>query len=321
MIVLTGAAGFIGSCLLRKLNDLSFDNIIIVDDFSDNQKVKNIENKNFHKKIDRTVFLDWFLINSSRVDFVYHLGARTDTMETDKDIFRILNLEYSKSLWNICSSSNIPFVYASSAATYGIGDYGFNDEHKLVPNLTPLNAYAFSKHNFDTWVISQKNQPPFWLGFKFFNVYGPNEYHKKRMASVILHSFKQIQETKKMKLFKSHNLSYKHGEQARDFIYVKDIIKVLTFSMNLSFNNGIYNLGSGVANTFNYLSKTIFKALGIDPDILFVETPKDLRDKYQYFTKANMYKLRSEGYNEEFTPLEEGVREYIQEYLIPNSYY
>ena len=163
MIVLTGAAGFIGSCLLRKLNDLSFDNIIIVDDFSDNQKRKNIENKNFLKKIDRTVFIDWFLTNSSSVEFVYHIGARTDTIEKDQDVFRVLNLEYSKSLWNICSSSNIPFVYASSAATYGMGEFGFNDDHKLVSNLTPLNAYGFSKHDFDTWVISQNNQPPFWV--------------------------------------------------------------------------------------------------------------------------------------------------------------
>ena len=321
MIVLTGAAGFIGSCLLRKLNHLSFDDIVIVDDFSNIHKKNNLEGKNFFKKIDRSVFLEWFLKNTLRVNFVFHIGARTDTIQQDKDVFRILNLEYSKALWNICSEKDIPFVYASSAATYGMGEFGFMDDHKIITRLKPLNEYAFSKHNFDTWVLSQRKKPSFWLGFKFFNVYGPNEYHKRRMASVILHAFNQIQESKSMKLFKSHNPEYKDGDQARDFIYVKDVVNVLSFSMNLQLSNGIYNLGSGVACTFNHLASTIFNALRMDLDISFIDTPEQIRKRYQYFTKANMSKLRSGGYVDDFTPLKQGVEEYVQTYLLSNSYY
>ena len=321
MIVVTGALGFIGSCLIAKLNSLEKTNLILVDDFSLTKKNKNLKGKIFEKKIERSLFIEWFKENAEKVNEVYHIGARTDTTEFDINIFNKLNLNYSKSLWNLCVKYDIAFVYASSAATYGLGEFGFNDDHNLIEKLKPLNPYGASKNNFDKWVLHQQNQPPFWAGFKFFNVYGPNELHKGRMASVVLHAVNQINRTGKMKLFRSHNPKYKDGEQLRDFIYVKDVVNVISSMMMRKTKNGIYNLGSGKARTFNDLVKATFKAMNYKINIVYVDTPFDLRDRYQYFTEANMTKLQLLGYYKSFTSLEDGVKDYVSNYLLKGNYF
>ena len=321
MIIVTGAAGFIGSCLVRKLNDLGNTNLVLVDDFSNSEKNKNLVGKLFLVQVERSMFVDWLKENASSVSSVYHIGARTDTTEFDVAIFDKLNLNYSKNLWRICAEYKIPFVYASSAATYGMGEFGFVDNHELVEKLVPLNPYGDSKNNFDKWALKQETQPPFWAGFKFFNVYGPNEFHKSRMASVIFHAVKQINETGEMRLFRSHNPKYKDGEQLRDFVYVKDVVEVLVFMMREKKENGLYNLGSGKARSFKALVNATFKALGKESAISYIDTPEDIRDKYQYFTEANMKKLKLAGYSKSFTDLESGVKNYVQHYLNDKSYY
>ena len=321
MIIITGAAGFIGSCLVKKLNQLNFTNLILVDDFSNNTKNNNLLGKLYDSRIDRLKFIEWFKNNAYKITEVYHIGARTDTVEMDASIFNELNLSYSKNLWKICVQHTIPFIYASSAATYGLGEFGFKDDHCLVDKLIPLNPYAISKNNFDKWVLSQSEQPPFWAGFKFFNVYGPNEFHKGRMASVIFHAFHKIKKTSKMQLFKSHNLKYNDGEQLRDFIYVMDIIEVLVFMMQKKSQHGLYNLGSGKARTFNDLAEATFDAMKIKPDISYIKIPLDIRNKYQYFTQADIHKLRSVGYKKSFVKLEDGVKDYVRNYLLKEKFY
>ena len=321
MIIVTGAAGFIGSCLVSKLNSLGKTNLVVVDDFSFDEKNKNLEGKQFVKQIERTLFIEWLENNAAEIIEVYHIGARTDTTEFDLAIFEKLNLGYSKRLWNICAKYKIPFIYASSAATYGIGEFGFEDSHELIEKLIPLNPYGNSKNDFDKWVLKQENQPPFWAGFKFFNVYGPNEFHKGRMASVIFHAVQQINATGGMKLFRSHNADYKDGEQLRDFVYVKDVVEVLMFMMKNQELNGIFNLGSGTARTFNALVKTTFSAMNLASNISYIHTPEDIRDKYQYFTEANMKKLKAVGYEKSFTTLESGVKDYVHNYLLHKKYY
>jgi ADP-L-glycero-D-manno-heptose 6-epimerase len=321
MIVVTGAAGFIGSCLVAQLNLERFTDVVLVDDFSDPIKMKNLEGKIFSQKVHRYEFITWLSKNHELVQVVFHLGARTDTTEFDRSIFNRLNLNYSKNIWNACVEFGLPLVYASSAATYGDGEFGFNDDHSSVSRLKPLNPYGDSKQQFDVWALSQKRQPFFWAGLKFFNVYGPNEYHKGRMASVIFHAYKQIKETDKMSLFRSHNPNYKDGEQLRDFIYVKDLARVCMFLMRSRPQNGIFNLGSGKARTFKDLVSATFRAADKPEAIDFVDTPQDIRDKYQYFTEAEMGKLKSIGYDTPFTPLEKGVEEYITQYLSNHSYF
>ena len=321
MIIVTGAAGFIGSVLVGKLNSLDKLNLILVDDFSNDEKNKNLYNKQFTQQIDRSEFLNWFMNNAESVAEFYHIGARTDTTEFNVEIFNELNLNYTKQLWNICADNSIPFVYASSAATYGMGEFGFEDNHDIINDLVPLNPYGESKNDFDKWAIKQKSDPPFWAGFKFFNVYGPNEFHKSRMASVISHAFRQISVSNGMKLFKSHNAKYKDGEQLRDFIYVKDVVEVLVFMMENKKQSGIYNLGSGKARTFKDLVEATFSAMNIKSDISYIDTPIDIRDKYQYFTEADMQKLKTVGYKNSFTNLEDGVKDYVQNYLIDKKYY
>lgn len=320
MIVITGAAGFIGSCFVSKLNQLGYSDLILVDDLIPVKK-KNLDNKRFKNIISRAEFLNWFSDHFSLVSHVFHLGARTDTTELDVEIFKELNLNYSKKLWAICTSNNIPFFYASSAATYGIGEFGFSDNLEIIPELSPLNPYGISKNDFDKWVITQKQTPSYWIGLKFFNVYGPNEYHKGRMASVILHSYHQIKDTGEMKLFRSHKEEFKDGEQLRDFIYVKDIIDVLSFLLENKIPNSIYNLGSGTERSFNDLVKSVFQALDQEIRIKYIDIPIDIRDSYQYFTKAEMEKLKEVGYKKSFTNLEDGVSDYVRKYLRHNIYY
>ena len=321
MIVVTGAAGFIGSCLVSKLNQSGFNNLIIVDDFTKLEKKQNLEGKIFQEKVERGVFESWLEINSDKVDFIFHIGARTDTTEFDKNIFDELNVNYSKMIWNYCVKQNIPLVYASSAATYGLGEFGYEDNHEVISKLKPLNPYGDSKNDFDIWALAEDKKPPFWAGLKFFNVYGPNEYHKGRMASVIFHTFNQINANGGMKLFRSHNPQYKDGCQLRDFVYVKDVVNVCLFLMQSKPTSGIYNLGSGKARTFLDLATNTFNVLKVDVNIDFIDTPIDIRDKYQYFTEANMSKLINEGYVTPFHSLEEGVEDYVKNYLIDEKHY
>ncbi len=315
MIIVTGAAGFIGSCLVQKLNEEGYTDLVLVDDFSDAEQNKNAE------LVDRELFPGWLEENHKTVQFVFHIGARTDTAEFDRALLWKLNTDYTKELWSICITYGLPLVYASSAATYGLGEFGYDDDHALIPKLKPLNPYGESKNEFDKWAISQEKQPYFWAGLKFFNVYGPNEYHKGRMASVILHTYKQIRKTGEMKLFRSHNPEFKDGEQMRDFVYVKDVVNVLFFLMNHRKNSGIYNLGSGKARTFYDLAASTFRALGQEPRISYIDTPADIRDTYQYFTEANMQKIRSIGYDLPFHSLEEGIHDYVNSYLISQRYW
>ena len=320
MIIITGAAGFIGSGLVQKLNDEGFYDLVLVDDFSSEIKNKNFEGKRYSKQVERDVFADWLIENQLHVQFVFHIGARTDTSEMDRELFNRLNLDYTKTIWNICIEFGLPFVYASSAATYGLGEQGYDDDESKIPLLKPLNPYGESKNDFDNWALKQEKKPYFWAGLKFFNVYGPNEYHKARMASVIFHTFNQIRETGSMKLFQSHNPEFKDGEQMRDFVYIKDVVNVLYFMMQHRKNFGIYNLGTGKARTFLDLATNTFHAMNTPVSISFVPTPEDIREKYQYFTEASMEKLRSIGYSLDFYSLEAGIEDYVKNYLVPGKF-
>ncbi len=323
MIVITGAAGFIGSCLVSFFNKKGYSNIIAVDDFSKKNKDQNLKNKLIVERVDRNKLEVWLKTNAVNVDFIIHVGARTDTAEFDSLLLKKLNYDYSIMIWNISVKYKIPIIYASSAATYGLGEYGFLDDHKIVNSLKPLNPYGVSKNNFDKWALKQNSKPKFWAGLKFFNVYGPNEYHKGRMSSVIFHFFNQIMQNKEVNLFRSHNPLYKDGEQKRDFIYVKDLLKMIffLFSNYENIESGIYNIGSSRARTFNDLAKSIFKVLNIPVKINYVDTPHDIRDKYQYYTEAKMDKLINSGYKTQTTKLEEGVSDYINSYLKNSNYY
>ena len=316
MIVITGAAGFISSCLVAHLNELGYQDLILVDDFSHENKKSNYESKIYKELVDRKNFINWLDKNQRFTQIIIHLGARTDTTEFNQEIFNELNLNYSKKVWNKCIEYALPLIYASSAATYGLGEFGYDDNHEIPNKLKPLNPYGNSKNDFDIWALKQEKKPFFWAGLKFFNVYGPNEFHKERMASVIFHTYKQIQKTGEMNLFRSHIPKYKDGEQLRDFIYVKDVVKVIAFLMEKRPESGLYNLGTGKARTFYDLAANTFKALGLDPKIGFIDTPEDIRDKYQYFTEANMQKLINVGYDGGFKTLEEGVHDYVKNHLI-----
>jgi ADP-L-glycero-D-manno-heptose 6-epimerase len=314
MIVITGAAGFIGSCLVGKLNQMGHRNLLLADDFmSRPDKAPNLADKSYIARVHRWNFLEWLERSHDDVTFVFHMGARTDTTEKDWAIFEELNLNYSKQLWEICARHRIPLVYASSAATYGGGELGYDDRHDIVSHLKPLNPYGVSKNEFDKWALEQAEAPPFWAGLKFFNVYGPNEYHKGRMASVVLHTYRQIRETGRMKLFRSHREGIADGHQQRDFIYVQDVVDICYFLMIHQAPNGLYNIGTGQARTFLDLAGATFRALGLEPQIDFIDTPADIRDTYQYFTQANMAKLRAAGYQRPFWSLEDGVGEYVGE--------
>jgi ADP-L-glycero-D-manno-heptose 6-epimerase len=325
VIVVTGAAGFIGSCLTGFLNAKGFEQLILVDEFGRIDKIPNLEGKKYLSKIERDDFFDWLEANKPGIDFIFHIGARTDTTEFDYAVHERLNVEYSQAVWDYCIVKSIPLVYASSAATYGAGEFGYRDDHQLPFQLKPLNPYGVSKNEFDKWAIREASHPPFWAGLKFFNVYGPNEYHKARMASVIWHSFRQIKKEGEVKLFKSHRTDYQDGQQLRDFIYVKDILKVCYWLMenytSRNIPNGLYNLGTGKARTFEDLVKATFAGLGQAAKIKYIDMPEDIRDKYQYFTEADMEKLIRAGYKEPFFTLEDGVGDYVKNYLSLNNYY
>jgi ADP-L-glycero-D-manno-heptose 6-epimerase len=321
MIIVTGAAGFIGSCLCHYLSSQFSEPLVAVDDFSRPDKSENLNGLQLHARVDRDQLMSWLKLNGANVSFVFHIGARTDTTEFDMAVFEKLNINYSKELWKWCADHQVPMVYASSAATYGLGELGYVDDEGIVDRLKPLNPYGDSKNLFDQWAIRQENTPPFWAGLKFFNVFGPNEYHKGRMASVIFHAFRQIEATGQMKLFRSHRADYSDGGQKRDFVYVKDVLSVCRYMYEKRPANGIYNLGSGIARTFLDLATQTFKAMGKPVQITFIDTPEDIRDKYQYFTEADMGKLIRSGYDLPFHTLEEGVHDYVIHYLMKNQYY
>ena len=346
-IIVTGAAGFIGSYMVGYLNRKGYNNIIIVDEFSDNEKKSNYNDKKITDFVERDRLMEWLDHETGKLDpthigFVFHLGARTDTTEFDYSIHEKWNVEYSKKVWIYCTKKNVPLIYASSAATYGSGELGYKDDHDIIDQLKPLNPYGVSKNEFDKWALRQDKQPPFWAGLKFFNVYGPNEYHKGRMASVIFHSYNQVKGTGKVKLFRSHKPQYKNGEQLRDFIHVDDVAAIMYWMMeavsressivnresenNLTsdvsrLTNGIYNVGTGKARTFKDLVTAIFTSLNLKPEIEFIDTPEDIREKYQYFTEADMSKLCSAGYDRKFFTLEEGVDSYVKNFLLAHKYY
>ena len=321
MIVITGAAGFIASVVAARLNKDNFNDLILVDDFSREERKRNYSELRYSQLVDRDEFMQWFDDNHSQVEFVIHLGARSATTEFDYSVLERLNTQYTKDVWTRCAKYGIGLIYASSAATYGDGSLGYNDNHEVIFRLQPLNPYGKSKNEFDKWAVRQEKQPYFWAGLKFFNVYGPNEYHKGSMASVILHAFNQITKTGGMKLFRSHKPGIADGHQSRDFVYVKDIAEVIMFLMTTRKYSGIYNVGTGKARTFLDLTKATFKAMGVEENISFIDTPEAIRDKYQYFTEANMQKLRSIGYNKPFTELEAGVYDYVHNYIANNKIY
>lgn len=314
MIIITGAAGFIGSCVAKAWREQD-EPLVLVDDFSHASKASNLSALSGVLKVERSSFFTW-LEEQTEVSLIIHLGARTDTTEFDYGILRTLNVDYSKRIWTYCAEHHIPLIYASSAATYGEGELGYKDDHALVEQLKPLNPYGESKNEFDHWALSQTLTPPNWYGLKFFNVYGPNEYHKGRMASVVYHAFGQISRNGEMKLFRSHRAEYKDGEQLRDFVYVKDVISVIRFLAEQRPESGLYNLGTGEARTFLDLVRAVFRAMDRPERISFIDTPEDIRDKYQYYTEADMTKLHKAGYSNAFTSLEEGVGDYVSHYLM-----
>ncbi len=320
-IVITGAAGFIASFLTGYLNKQGFEKLILVDDFSPVSKMSNLEGKKFLQKIHRLDFFHWLKEKPQTPQYIFHLGARTDTTEMDYAVHEKWNVDYSKKIWKHCVNHRIPLLYASSAATYGDGAFGYKDDHTIVSKLKPLNPYGQSKNDFDQWVLEQNETPPFWAGVKFFNVYGPNEYHKGRMASVIFHAFHQIKKEGSIRLFRSHNSEYDDGGQMRDFVYVEDVVKMCIWLMNQKPENGLYNVGSGKARTFLDLANALFKTMNLPAEIEFIDTPEDIRDKYQYFTEAAMEKIKNAGYADSFYSLEEGIKRYIQNFLAQELYF
>ena len=319
--IVTGAAGFIGSCMVGFLNQQGESRIIIVDEFSRLDKVPNLEGKQYAHRVERDDLFRWLDEHRPAVHAVYHLGARTDTTEFDYSIHERLNVRYSQQVWAYCTLHRVPLVYASSAATYGSGELGYRDDHELSEKLEPLNPYGVSKNEFDKWALKQPDAPPHWYGLKFFNVYGPNEYHKGRMASVIFHAFNQIGERGYVNLFRSHRPDFEDGKQLRDFIYVKDVIRVCHWFLQALPASGLYNLGTGKARSFLDLVKATFAGLDLQPDIRFIDMPEDIRDKYQYFTEADMRKLHNAGYKHAFYSLEEGIDDYVRQYLARNKSY
>lgn len=316
-IIVTGGAGFIGSCVVRELNNRGIEDIIIVDNIATTDKWMNMRNKKYIKYVHKSNFLAE-LPSYEGVTAIIHMGAQSSTTERDFDYLWENNFEYTKALWNYCAEKQIQFIYASSAATYGDGELGFDDKMD-IDQLRPLNGYGYSKQLFDQWVKHQaRSFPAQYAGLKFFNVYGPNEYFKGSMASMIFHGYKQIMESGKIKLFKSCNPDYADGGQLRDFVYVKDVCDVIIWLLENKQVSGLFNVGTGRAQSFKELAEATFAALGMEPVIEYIDMPEHLKKKYQYYTKAEMDKLRSVGYNHEFSDLTNGARDYVRNHLAKN---
>lgn len=324
MIIITGGAGMIGSIIAWHLNTkLKRDDLVIVDRITHEDQWQNLVKRQYAQYLDKDALLAW-LQNNNDVTAIIHMGAISATTERDFNKLVADNIHYSQALWQWCTANKVPFFYASSAATYGAGEAGYDDAS--ISNLRPLNGYGYSKHFFDQWALNQTDTPPAWAGFKFFNVYGPNEYHKERMASVAFHSFNQFNETGAVKLFKSHKDGFEDGMQLRDFVYVKDAASVVVhFAMQAiggrPLANSIYNVGTGHARAFKDLATAVMVSLGKTPNISYIDMPTDLQGRYQYFTQASMQKLRDAGYTEPFYSLEDGVKDYVQQYLMLEDAY
>jgi len=320
MIIVTGGAGFIGSALVWQLNQLGRRDVVVVDELGKAEKWQNLAKRQLLTVLGIDQLKAWLPANAGQIDAVFHMGACSSTTETDADYLMSNNVNYSIDLWHYCVENKIPFIYASSAATYGDGAAGYRDDPESLWQLRPLNKYGFSKHLFDQWVIQQKKTPPVWAGLKFFNVYGPQEYHKGSQASVVFHAYPQVKDQGKLRLFKSYRDGYADGEQKRDFVYVKDVVSVMVhlWQQGKHVTPGIYNVGSGQARTFIDLGRAVFSALGKESaEFSWIEMPESLRDQYQYFTEATLENLRAHaGYSQEMTSLEAGVKDYVQNYLV-----
>jgi len=318
-IVVTGGAGFIGSNVVKRLNELGEDKIFIVDNLDKSEKWKNLVSLNFEDYIHKDLFLDEIKKGSfdGSIKAIIHLGARSSTTEQDVDFLMKNNYEYTKELAKWSIKNNVRFIYASSAATYGDGSKGFSDAHETIPQLKPLNAYGFSKQIFDLWALKNKILDKI-AGLKYFNVYGPGEYHKGDMRSMVLKAYEQIKRDGKIRLFKSYKPEYKDGEQLRDFIYVKDAVDMTLFFLEKPELNGIFNIGTGQPRSWNDLARAVFSSLKMQLNIVYVDMPEEIKDKYQYFTKAEMKKLKDAGYKKPVTSLEEAVKDYIMNYLEKN---
>ncbi|MDD2832654.1 MAG: ADP-glyceromanno-heptose 6-epimerase [Methylotenera sp.] len=328
MIVITGGAGMIGSIIAWHLNTAyQRDDITIVDRITHEDQWQNLVKRQYAHYLDKDQLLPW-LEGRTDIEAIIHMGAISATTERDFNQLVTTNIQYSQNLWSWCAHNRVPFFYASSAATYGDGNLGYDDAS--INHLRPLNGYGYSKHFFDQWVLRQISNnlpsPPSWAGFKFFNVYGPNEYHKERMASVAFHTFHQFSQTGTMKLFKGTKAGIEDGMQMRDFVYVKDAAAVVNYFLSAAISskpaaNGIYNIGTGIARSFKDLAINVMQSMQREPHITFIDMPEDLQGRYQYFTEAKMSKLVAAGYTKPFHTLEDGVRDYVQNYLIKEDKY
>ena len=318
MIIVTGGAGFIGSNLINFLGSQNSQEIVSVD-WKNNENKHYFKNRNL-KKVSPDNLKNFLDENKTSVKLVIHLGAITSTTETNAKLIIENNINLSLFIWSWCVENKKRLIYASSAATYGNGLNNFDDHEKnnYLSKLIPLNLYGWSKHLFDKFIINQKKQPPQYIGLKFFNVYGPNEFHKSEMRSIILKIFQKVSNNQTVKLFKSHHPKFKDGEQMRDFIYVKDVINIIKWFIDNKNINGIFNVGTGKPRSFNDLAISVFKNSNIKTKIKYIDTPKNIREQYQYFTKANIKKLRNTGYKEKFFSLEDGIKDYIRNHLIVN---
>ncbi|ARN57619.1 ADP-glyceromanno-heptose 6-epimerase [Sedimentisphaera salicampi] len=324
MIAVTGAAGFIGSCLIAELNKRGVEDILAVDELGSDEKWKNLRRLKIKDYLEKDDFLSLLLDDDvslkKNISAILHMGACSSTTETDCTYLIKNNFEYSKILCKWALENAARFVYASSAATYGNGENGFSDEHSIINSLEPLNMYGFSKHLFDKWALAC-GALNFAAGFKYFNVFGPNEYHKGSMQSFVLKAFEQIRDTGRVRLFKSENPDYGHGEQLRDFVYVKDITDMTLFALERRDVCGIFNAGTGETKSWNRLAKAVFASMNKEPEIEYIDMPENLKGKYQYYTKADMKKLRDAGCSNDITEFEEAVRDYVQNYLQKGNYY
>lgn len=320
MIVITGGAGFIGSALIWGFNDIGINNIAVVDRLGSENKWKNLVKRHFELILHRDQFFSWLedKKNSSQIECVFHMGACSSTTEVDMDYLLTNNIQYTQKIFQFCTERQIPLIYASSAATYGLGEEGFSDDSEKIKFLKPINPYGYSKQVLDKWVLGKKDKPPFWCGLKFFNVYGPGEYHKKEMMSLVAKGYPQLMEKGKMQLFKSHKAGFADGQQKRDFIYVKDIVKIMLhiWQTHKKIPSGVYNVGTGLARSFFDLGKAMFTSASLNENINFIDMPENIRSQYQYFTEADISQLRNKvGYKAPFYSLEEGVDDYVRNYL------
>jgi ADP-L-glycero-D-manno-heptose 6-epimerase len=325
MILVTGAAGFIGSVIVKHLNDAGVEDILVCDHFENGDKWKNLRDLKYTAFIQvEDLFAHDIWKKAGGLKAIYHMGACSDTTELNMDFLYKNNTEYTNRLLTLAAEKNIPIVYASSAATYGAGEQGYSDNHTGIPSLKPLNKYGYSKQLSDEWILQQKKKPKVWFGVKFFNVFGPQEYHKGKMSSVIYQSYNQIKDVGEVKLFKSHRKDYKDGEQLRDFVYVKDVVRAMVELIAAGEKkpeiSGIYNLGTGEARSFHDLVKATFKAMGKKPKITFIDMPAELRNQYQYYTQAEMAKFKRALPKFKFMKLEDATADYVTKHLMKEPY-